>query len=230
MGLKASWRKLGSSARPLAGILAFLVPCGFGVMLALAAPDFDKIERLALQRYGPTGAESISAWRRMMEDARNLPDTEKAQRVNLFFNRRILFASDMEVWHQEDYWATPLEFMGRGAGDCEDFSIAKYTTLKMLGISDVHLHLIYVRLQQGSLPPAAHMVLGYYPDPVGEPLILDNMISSVRPASMRSDLSPVFSFNSAGLWAGGSTASLADPTARLSRWRDVLERMRLDGF
>jgi hypothetical protein len=47
---------------------------------------------------------------------------------------------------------------------------------------------------------------------------------------MRPDLSPVYSFNSDGLWVGGATTSSADPTTRLSRWRDVLERMRRDGL
>jgi predicted transglutaminase-like cysteine proteinase len=116
--------------------------------------------------------------------------------------------------------------MGKGAGDCEDFAIAKYITLQMLGIGNEHLRLIYVRAKSGSTASIAHMVLGFYPQPTDEPQILDNLISSVRPASMRSDLVPVFSFNSDGLWVGGATASAADPTTRLSRWRDVLDRMR----
>jgi hypothetical protein len=74
------------------------------------------------------------------------------------------------------------------------------------------------------------MVLGYYAQPTEEPVILDNMVTSIRPASMRTDLTPVYSFNSDGLWVGGATTSSADPTTRLSRWRDVLERMRQDGL
>ena len=197
---------------------------------SLAAPDLDKTQALALQRYGPKAAETVAAWRRMMEESRSLPDADKLDKVNAFFNRRVLFESDIVVWQQEDYWATPLEFMGRGAGDCEDFSIAKYITLQMLGISNEHLRLIYVRARVSSSTTVAHMVLGYYPQPTDEPLILDNLITSVRPASQRGDLAPVFSFNSAGLWVGGATASAADPTARLSRWRDALERMRLEGL
>ena len=61
-------------------------------------------------------------------------------------------------------------------------------------------------------------------------MCIRDRISSVRPASQRPDLAPVFSFNSDGLWVGGAATSAADPTARLSRWRDVLERMRRDGF
>ena len=43
------------------------------------------------------------------------------------------FADDTEIWGEPDYWATVLETLGRGAGDCEDFSIAKYVTLKAMG-------------------------------------------------------------------------------------------------
>ncbi len=199
-------------------------------VISLAAPNLDKMQALALQRYGAGAAETVVAWRRLIEETRTLPDNDKLNKVNTFFNRRIQFKTDWEVYNQEDYWATPLEFMGNGAGDCEDFVIAKYMTLQILGIGNEHLRLIYVRYKVGSTAPIAHMVLGYYQKPTEEPLILDNLISSVRPASMRTDLTPVFSFNSEGLWVGGASASAADPTARLSQWRNVLERMREDGL
>jgi len=197
---------------------------------SIAATDFDKTQALAQQRYGARGAESVGAWRRLIEESRALTDGEKLTKVNTFFNRRSLFQSDMEVWGQEDYWATPLEFLGKGAGDCEDFAIAKYVTLQMLDIGNERLRLIYVRAKSGATASIAHMVLGFYPQPTDEPLILDSLISSVRPASQRPDLVPVFSFNSDGLWVGGATTSAADPTTRLSRWRDVLDRMRQEGL
>jgi len=197
---------------------------------SIAAPDLDKTQALAQQRYGARAAETVGAWRRLIEESRVLPDNDKLTKVNAFFNRRMLFEDDIVVWQQVDYWATPLEFMGKGAGDCEDFAIAKYITLQMLGIGNERLRLIYVRAKIGSTASVAHMVLGFYPQPTQEPQILDNLISSVRPASQRSDLTPVFSFNSDGLWVGGATASAADPTTRLSRWRDVLDRMRQEGL
>lgn len=221
----------GIFARRLSSGVWALV-CGVGLVCAvsLAAPDLDKTQALALQRYGAGAASTIGAWRQLIEESRPLPDADKLNKVNAFFNRRMLFQDDIVVWQQADYWATPLEFMGRGTGDCEDFAIAKYVTLQMLGVGNERLRLIYVRAKVGSTTSIAHMVLGFYPQPTEEPLILDNLISSVRPASMRSDLSPVFSFNSDGLWVAGATASSADPTARLSRWRDVLDRMRQDGL
>jgi hypothetical protein len=61
-------------------------------------------------------------------------------------------------------------------------------------------------------------------------MILDSLVGDVRPASRRPDLSPVFSFNGEGLWQGVGAQSAGDPTARLSRWRDVLARARTEGF
>ena len=208
-----------------------LLACLLGA--SLAAPNLDKTQALALERYGQRAADTVAAWRRMLEEARPLGDSEKLETVNTFFNRRILFEDDMVVWQQADYWASPLEFMGRGAGDCEDFAIAKYMSLLLLGVPNERLRMIYVRAQMGgpnSRQSQAHMVLGFYAQPLAEPLILDNLIGSIRPAGQRSDLTPVFSFNNEGLWVPGATASAADPTARLSRWRGVLERMKQEGF
>jgi len=215
----------------LRAVLAFTMALVLGAVFS--APDLDKIQALALQRYGPKGADLVIAWRAMMNEGSNLNEAEKLAHVNNFFNRRMLFESDAVVWQQEDYWATPLEFMGKNAGDCEDFSIAKYITLLHMGVPNAKLRMIYVRARiggAGSTKSEAHMVLGYYANPADEPMVLDNLITTIRPASSRSDLSPVFSFNNEGLWVSGAATSSADPTARLSRWRDVLERMRQEGF
>ena len=75
------------------------------------------------------------------------------------------------------------------------------------------------------------MVLAYYESATAEPLILDNLVSDVRSASRRPDLSPVFSFNGEGIWQGvGTQAAAGDPVARLSRWRDLLAKARAEGM
>ncbi len=203
------------------------------ICFAAAAPDLDRVQRLAQERYGAKAGELVAGWRRMMNEAQQTDGREKLVLVNDFFNRRLLFEDDSITWGQADYWATPLETMGKGAGDCEDFAIAKYMTLRLLGIPGDRLRLIYVRAQiggPGSQVTQAHMVLGYFETPTSEPFVLDNLVGEIRPAARRSDLFPVFSFNMEGLWAGGSQTSSADPTTRLSRWRDVIDRMRRDGL
>lgn len=202
-------------------------------LTAGAAPDFDKMLLLAQQRYGMAGTQNVQQWRTLLREAHGLPYPEKIKRVNDFFNRRITFRDDMEIWGVTDYWATPLETLGRSAGDCEDFTIAKYVTLKLLDVPIERMRLIYVRAQIGgphSSISQAHMVLGYFATPGEDPLVLDNLITDIRPASRRGDLKPVFSFNSDGLWVGQAAGSSANPTARLSRWRDVITRMQAEGL
>jgi len=212
-----------------AWLLAFSVAAWLCMGWTLAQVNLDRTQALALERYGQKAADTVASWRKAIEDGRALGEQEKLAAANSFFNRRLLFEDDIVVWKQNDYWATPLEFIGQGAGDCEDFAIAKYMTLQMMGVPAEKLRMVYVRARVGGAN-VAHMVLGYFETPTAEPLILDNLIGSVRPASSRTDLSPVFSFNAQGLWVAGQAASSGDPTARLSRWRDVLERMKQEGL
>ena len=186
----------------------------------------------ALQRFGATALEAVDAWHSALAGWRDLPEEQQLQRVNEFFNRRIRFGEDQAVWGQADYWATPMETLGRGSGDCEDFVFAKYFTLRELGVAESRLRVTYVRAQVGS--PAsgvrqAHMVLSYYPSPEAVPLILDNLIMAIRPARERSDLAPVFSFNMQGVFVGEASQA-SQPVDRLSRWREMLLRMRAEGY
>lgn len=200
--------------------------------LASAALDREQLRAAALLRYGPQGEQAALDWIRLIDLGRDQTVATQLSRVNLFFNSRTRFESDEETWKQLDYWATPLDTLARGQGDCEDFAIAKYVSLLALGIPENRLRLIYVRaslLGPGGIHSQAHMVLGYYADPNGEPQVLDNLVGEIESASARPDLLPVFSFNGDGLWAGGIKAA-SDPTERLSRWRELLARLRHEGF
>ena len=176
-----------------------------------------------------TGAQALQ---QLLAGSNGLDDAARLQAVNTFYNRRVLFRDDTEVWNQVDYWASPLETLQRGQGDCEDFAIAKYFTLVSLGMPVNRLRLVYVRAQVGGPQGVvqAHMVLAYHPTPEAEPLILDNLIGEIRPASRRPDLAPVFSFNGDGLWQGVGSQPAGNPVARLSRWREVLAKAQAEGF
>ena len=195
--------------------------------------DFEQLEQIAAKRYGNESMLAVRSWRIALEGAGD-KETEQLKAVNAFFNQQILFEDDKLIWGQSDYWATPLEILWKGSADCEDFAIAKYVSLKALGISPSKLRLTYVKARIGG-PSSdlfqAHMVLAYYATPDIEPLILDNLITDIRPASRRLDLIPIFSFNSEGLWvAGAGSTPQASGTSRLSRWKDVIERMKMDGY
>ena len=198
--------------------------------VALAPEAWDHERMLAAaRRIGPEALEGAQALQVVLGQAGAMEEPARLVLVNQFFNRRVVFRDDTEVWGQVDYWATPLETLGKGAGDCEDYAITKYFSLVAAGTPVPRLRLVYVRaLVGGTLQ--AHMVLAYYARPDAEPLILDNLVGDVRPASRRPDLTPVFSFNSEGLWQGVGGQSAGDPVARLSRWRQVLEKVKAEGF
>jgi predicted transglutaminase-like cysteine proteinase len=211
--------------------------CGLLLLcLGLSRAEFtnsDKALKTMQTRFGSDGVAILGAWQTLVNTGLSQSDTEKLKLANDFFNHNIRFQDDITYWKEKDYWATPLETLGTRLGDCEDYTIAKYITLIHMGIPVERLRLIYVRAQIGgtySKISQAHMVLGYYDSPNAMPQVLDNLVSRIQPATERTDLKPVFSFNSKGLWVGSSAQSQADPTARLSRWRDLLARMQAEGF
>lgn len=221
---------------------SFARGCGFASALLCAAlvgfvamplRAWDQERMLAAaQSVGPAAVAGVRALQPVLQASMGLDDAAKLQAINDFFNRRILFRDDTEVWHQLDYWASPLETLNQGQGDCEDYAVAKYFSLLALGLPTAKLRLIYVRAEMGGPGGVQqpHMVLAYYGAPGAEPLILDNLVGEVRTASRRPDLTPVFSFNSDGLWQGVGGPSAGDPVARLSRWRSVLAKARTEGF
>ena len=193
--------------------------------------DADTMLRAA-PAHGPQAIAGARALQSVLAGLGGQDEPAKLEAINQFFNRRIVFASDAEVWSQTDYWASPLEMLGKGRGDCEDYVIGKYFGLIAAGVPVSRLRLVYVRTTIGGPggEVMAHMVMAYYAAPGAEPLILDNLIGDIRPASRRTDLEPVFSFNGEGLWQGVGAQSAGDPVARLSRWREVLAKARAEGF
>lgn len=209
-------------------LLFFLLSSG--VFASRLSIQFNTFIELMGQKYGPARVNVARNWQAMLVQTQSKSEQQQILIVNDFFARNLRYQTDIQLWKQNDYWATPLETLGRGLGDCEDYAIAKYISLRALGVSDDKLRLIYVKAKlAGTNKTQAHMVLGYFATPNAQPLILDSLITKVLPAAKRVDLSPVFSFNSQGLWANNSTKSVASPTARLSRWRKILEQTSQEG-
>lgn len=200
--------------------------------LVIAAPvitetvfRFDKeFLKKAEEKCGKEAPARFTAWEELIHNDKSPSDREKLSKVNRFYNSRIRFVSDVDLWGVQDYWATPIEFLCKNSGDCEDFAIAKYFTLKAMGVAEEKLNIAYVKAIQYNI---AHMVLTYYSEPGAEPLVLDNLIDSIDPASKRTDLMPVFSFNGSGLWTAkergkGKMAGTAD---RLKPWQGLMQKM-----
>lgn len=176
------------------------------------------------KQYGEYAKRRIITWLDIIKNNKNDSELKKLEVVNQFFNL-LEYRSDVSQWGKEDYWATPLEFIVAGGGDCEDYTVAKYFTLLELGVPDDKLLITYVKHLQLNI---AHMVLSYYPTPDSIPLILDNYNKEILPADKRPDLQPIYGFNGKGLWAakqlglGNKIGQASD----LKRWSDLEARMK----
>ncbi|WP_321314393.1 transglutaminase-like cysteine peptidase [Halarcobacter sp.] len=185
-----------------------------------------KLEQIA-QKYGIKARKRVELWDKTIQSAKNDDILHKLKKVNDFWNR-ITYKRDKVVWGKNDYWAAPFEFLSVGAGDCEDYAIAKYFSLRKLGVPDSKLRITYVKLmRRGTKFEEAHMVLTYYHKPGATPIVLDNVNKRLKLASKRTDLRPVYSFNASGLWQAknkGKT-SVKVGSNNLKNWKSMMSRI-----
>lgn len=176
--------------------LVFSLVMLLGILLAAgqvrAAPFVDASMAAKLQsQYGAHARIRGLSVNRLVERLRFADVATQLTEVNRFFNR-FDYRSDSELWNKSDYWTSPVEFIGRHAGDCEDFAITKYFVLRALGVPDRDLAIAYVRDTRRS---AWHMVLLYQAPDAADALVLDSQNSAIEGLKRRQDLVPVYDFN-----------------------------------
>lgn len=208
-------------------IFLFLI----GIAPVISGSDFHLDKELLNNvelKYGKEAHTLLVAWEGLIIQDMSMTDLEKLKRVNDFLNQ-MEFVDDRIHWEKEDYWATPIEFLATQGGDCEDFAIAKYFTLKIMGVDEKKLNLTYVKSLNLNVH---HMVLTYFSTADAEPLILDNLVREIKSASQRTDLIPIYSFNGTGLWLAKQRGrgKMAGSSNRLHHWQDLLQRMSDDNF
>jgi len=175
--------------------------------------------------YGVKAQSRVEKWDKMLQSSKDEKILNKLKNVNDFFNK-IKYKNDLRHWKKRDYWATPFEFMGTGAGDCEDYAIAKYFSLRKLGVPDSKLRITYVKYKKLHTKfEQAHMVLTYYHKPNSTPVVLDNINKKLKLATKRKDLKPVYSFNASGLWQAKNKGSIRIGKNNLRSWKDLINRI-----
>lgn len=207
--------------------LAFF--CLFTSSLLVANQFFNdaNIEQLLariLQTYNQQAKERTEHWIDFLNNTNSKNEWQKINLVNQYFNNRIEYQNDDELWGKKDYWASPIETLARGAGDCEDYAIAKYFSLINLGVSEDKIRLMYVRQLTVNEP---HMVLIYFESPGDIPFVLDNFNHKLLPASARNDLKPIYSFNGQGLWLAKAKGlgNKVKNSKGVSAWSKMIERI-----
>lgn len=222
------------AARTCAALLLFLVGSFFLVAEsnAMSVDDSAISQRLpvSMKQSFNDARSRIRNWQSFIDDMRRKSEADVIPAVNAYINS-MHFVDDANLWEKSDYWATPLQMLAAGAGDCEDFAIAKYFTLKALGISEDHLRITYVwhrDMRTGIREP--HMVLTYTATESHELLVLDILTNDIRPLTQHQEMEPVYGINSNGLWLVGDNSQLiaaGNPT-QLPQWRNLIQEIESD--
>ncbi len=139
------------------------------------------------------GTEVVKQWKAHLQSLKGRSVREQIEGVNSYMNSQP-YIEDIDNYRVSDYWATPIEFLSRG-GDCEDFAIAKYASLRALGFSSDQMRIAIV---QDKIKNVAHAILIVYVE--GQAFVLDNQDKRVENADNVNRYKPIFSINSNDWW------------------------------
>lgn len=203
-------------------ILFFTTLLGLGWVLSAEAPRVVSKEDYALaqKKYGALAVKRLEAWQALIDNNQTKPERLKLSLVNDFFNLAEFIENKNQI-NKGGHWSTPSELLMTDAGGYEDFVVAKYFTLKALGVEEGKIYLTYVtstRLKK------SHMVLTYFRTPKAVPLVLDSLTDRILPASDRKDLIPIYSFNGNGLVLSQQRGATGNNDS-MQEWNRLLQKL-----
>jgi len=139
-------------------------------------------------------SEGVAEWRKEIQSLQGLSRREQVKRVNDFLNQ-VEYVDDRTAYGENGYWgATPERFFD-GGGDCKDYAIAKYVSLRALGFTDSQLR---VAIVQDTVKNLAHAILIFYSGDQG--YVLDNQNKKIEPIEAVNRYAPYFSINQTSWW------------------------------
>ena len=184
-----------------------------------------KTLNLAQKEHGKEAKVRLINLVKLLNQLQEKTELQKLEAINDFFNT-ITYNNDINIWNIKDYWATREEFLNIALGDCEDYVIAKYFSLRQLNISDDKIFLSYVKAIKYK---QSHMVLTYFKTKNSVPLILDNIIKEILPANRRKDLRPLFNFNGEKIYMAkqrGLGRVVPKGKVNLKKWTDLILKIK----
>lgn len=157
--------------------------------------------RFESQMGAQSGTPRVQQWKSTIQDLRGKSARAQISGVNDYINA-VKYIEDKNNYRKSDYWATPLEFFSKG-GDCEDYAIAKFASLRALGFSSDQMRIAIVQDKIKNIP---HAILIVYTDE--GTFVLDNQDKRTRTAQDVNRYQPIFSINSNNWWLHKSTPNV----------------------
>lgn len=145
--------------------------------------------------HNPAACESaeIERWAGLIGDLRQQNKLRQIITVNKWFNR-LPYKYDEYAYDTLDYWADTRQLL-KSRGDCEDFALSKYYTLRALGFSPEEMKVTAVYDKENFIN---HAVLMVYIN--GTRYMLDINDDDTSPSPMGTRYKPLYSFNEVNAW------------------------------
>jgi predicted transglutaminase-like cysteine proteinase len=150
----------------------------------------------------PACPPALRAWRAKLADWATLSPRAKLIHVNRWANAALRYTEDSSNYQSADHWATPSQSL-QGRGDCEDYALLKYATLRELGFAEQNLRIVVVNDLHKRI---GHAVLSVRT--AGGVFILDNQDSRVLRHDSIARYAPIYSINANTRWINIATRDL----------------------
>jgi len=139
-------------------------------------------------------SSGIAAWREKIQDLKKLSPHEQIESVNDFMNK-VPYVDDQKRYGADGYWgATPERFFS-GGGDCKDYALVKYASLRALGFSPEQLRITVVMDMTKNILHAILIV-----KESGDAYVLDNQARNIESIADVHRYQPIFAVNSRSWW------------------------------
>lgn len=184
-----------------------------------------KTLNIAKKDYGETAKQRLQNLVGLLNELNDKSELEKLTKINNFFNK-ITYNNDLKIWKVQDYWATREEFLNVEQGDCEDYVIAKYFSLRQLDIPNDKIFFTYAKAIKYK---QSHMVLTYFEKKGAVPLVLDNLVGEIKLSTERGDLRPLFSFNGEKIYMAkqrGLGRVVPHGKVNLTKWTNLILKIQ----
>lgn len=156
-------------------------------------PQWQRILKSDVSETNNSQDKNVTAWKDFTQSIQGQPKLRQMMRVNIWFEK-FNYKQDNLVYNQDDYWTTPVEFLTKG-GDCEDYAIIKYMTLRHLGFPAKAMKIAMV---YDAYSGTDHSFLVVEND--GVEYVLDTREKLVVERYMKNRYKPHYAFNEDNVW------------------------------
>ena len=193
------------------------------LLLAYEYPHFTTKDFISIEKNsGRIAKNRAMDYQQKITSLKHYDKTKQLNIVNNYLNQ-LLPQYDAVMQKQEDYWASPKEFLQSGYGDCEDYVIIKYFSLLKLGFDKDRLYLTTVHeLYTGGY----HMVLSYFKKGLKSPLILDNLSFRVLELSKRNDIKADTFINANGVFTIDENFKLKKIASASTQYINLIKKIQ----